>query len=699
MTPKPLIFISAVSRELRSARQLVANTLTFLGYEPVWQDIFGTKSGDLRELLRQRIDPCKGVVQLVGECYGAEPPTADAAFGRVSYTQYEALYARKRGKKVWYLFIGENFPTDPCEAEPEELQGLQADYQRRLQADTHVFHSLTTAEGLEASVLKLRDDLTRLRRGVTRWATGVISLLVVIVGLVIWQLHSQAQLKTDMKADFAKLRQGIMEYPQMEAQVRGARTENNPVAEQDRIYAQLGKQLGVDPKVLREKLPRFAEELKKAPNVSTYERANASYVSKDYVDAERLALQTATEAQQTRPIDSKRLLAALELAGLSAHRAIQYDRAMQHFRKAEGLTDRNRNLEEWMTLQHEIGDLLVAEGKYSDAEKLFRSIIEVRAHVLGPEHPDTLDSRHRLIYALSRQTKYAEAEAEAREVLRLREKILGPEHIDTSVSRYYLAEALMEQGKYAEAESLYREIIPLIEKVLGLEHQRTLAARLGLATALGDQGKNVEAEPLYREIIELDEKVYGPEHPDTLNARQDLATSLQAEHKYPEAEAEYRDVIKIEQKLIGPEHPDTLTCRNNLAEVLDDEEKFAEAETECRQIIGLEEKTLGPENQVTLNSRGNLAVALIGLGKFADAEVQYKDVLKLMERVLGFEHPDTLGYITKFVTGLAHQNKAAEAMKIAREMEDHARRVLGPNNPSIQKYAKLVQDLGVPPKK
>lgn len=32
-----------MSKELRGARQLVANTLTFLGYEPVWQDIFGTE--------------------------------------------------------------------------------------------------------------------------------------------------------------------------------------------------------------------------------------------------------------------------------------------------------------------------------------------------------------------------------------------------------------------------------------------------------------------------------------------------------------------------------------------------------------------------------------------------------------------------------------------------------------------------------
>jgi hypothetical protein len=110
MTPRPTIFISAVSKELRSARQLVANTLTFLGYEPVWQDIFGTETGDLRQMLRTQIDQCKGVVQLVGQCYGAEPPTADPEYGRVSYTQYEALYGRKKGKKVWYLFMDESFP-------------------------------------------------------------------------------------------------------------------------------------------------------------------------------------------------------------------------------------------------------------------------------------------------------------------------------------------------------------------------------------------------------------------------------------------------------------------------------------------------------------------------------------------------------------------------------------------------------------
>src|SRR6266853_6802119 len=148
----PLIFISAVSRELRSGRQLAANTLTFLGYQPVWQEIFGTETGDLRAMLRQQINQCKGVLQIVGKCYGAEPPTPDEQLGRVSYTQYEALYARQRGKKVWYLFIDESFPIDAHEPEPAELRELQTAYRRRLQTDIHIFHPLTSSEALEASV-------------------------------------------------------------------------------------------------------------------------------------------------------------------------------------------------------------------------------------------------------------------------------------------------------------------------------------------------------------------------------------------------------------------------------------------------------------------------------------------------------------------------------------------------------------------
>jgi tetratricopeptide (TPR) repeat protein len=503
------------------------------------------------------------------------------------------------------------------------------------------------------------------------------------------QLRGQAE----MKVEIDKLRQGIMEYPHREAEVRSSQIEQNAAAIQEQTYAELGRQLGVDPKLLREKLPRFAEELKRASNASLYERANASYVAKDYAQAERLASEAAAQFQTTTPGNPKNILAALELAGLSAQKRIDYARAMEHFRAAENLTDRNRDLHEWAILQHEVGELLTLQGKYNDAEKVLRDVIQARARVLGPEHPDTLDTRHRLIYALTRQTKYPEAESEARAVLTLREKFLGPEHTDTVISRYNLADTLADQGKYPEAEELFRNVIRLDEKALGSDDARTIAARVGLATVLGSEGKNAEAESLYREVIKFDEKLYGPDHPNTLNARMNLATALHADGKYSDAEHEYREVIALEQKVIGAEHPDALIGRNNLAEMLDDEGKFADAERECRQIINIETRVLGPENLVTLNSRANLAIALIGQGKFAEALPEYSDVLNLMERALGLEHPDTLNYATKIGVALSQQNRIAEAKEIGRQLEERAKKTLGPDNEYTRKYSKLAHDL------
>ena len=205
MSPRPTIFISAVSKELRSARQLVSNTWTFLGYEPIWQDIFGTETGDLRQMLRDKIDQSKGVVQLVGQCYGAEPTSPDPDFGRVSYTQYEALYARKKGIKVWYLFMDEDFPIDSHEPEPEEQRQLQAAYRGVLKADSHLFHPLKTREALEAGVLKLRDDLTQLRKGARRWAWGIAAVLVFVALLVIWLVFGQSKISTKIDKSQATL--------------------------------------------------------------------------------------------------------------------------------------------------------------------------------------------------------------------------------------------------------------------------------------------------------------------------------------------------------------------------------------------------------------------------------------------------------------------------------------------------------------
>jgi tetratricopeptide (TPR) repeat protein len=702
VSPHPLIFISAASQELRSARQLVANTLTFLGYEPVWQDIFGTEGGDLREILRKQIDPCKGLVQLVGRCYGAEPPLPDPLFGRVSYTQYEALYARQRGKKVWYLFIDETFPIDACKSEPDELRDLQAAYRRRLQVDTHLFHPLTSAEALEASVLKLRDDLVLLRRGMKRWAIAVAVLLTVSVATGFWLLRGQRraaqqmgetkQVISAMTDQVSKLREGIMEFTKVESKVRQAQSQDT-AGVQDRVYEELGKQLNLPVDLVRTKLPEVAENVKRAPDTTLYERANAAYVTNDFSEAERLSLQAAEEAKKASPNEPGEVVRSLKLAGLSAQKRIEYSPAMRHFRDAEILTDRARNPEEWSDVQLAIADLSLDQGQYTEAGNVLQTVVEVRTKVFGYQHPDTLRSRNRLAYAFWRQGRYTEAEDNFREVAMLEGNALGREHPDTLLSRNGLAIALDDGGKHADAEAQHRQVLQAREKVLGPEHPDTLRSRNNLALALNRQGRYAEAEKDFRKLIKLEEKVLGPAHPDTLRSRSNLIVALGNQGKDAEAETEFRALITVQEKVLGGEHPDTLRSRTNLAYALAKQRRFGEAEALFREVIAIEEKVLGPQHPATLASRIGLAGVLTAQGKYAEADDQCRDVIALQEKLLGPEHPNTLDSCYNFAYDLARQGKIRDATGFAQRAANGARKVLGQNHPSTRKYARLLRQL------
>ncbi|WP_339612967.1 tetratricopeptide repeat protein [uncultured Rubinisphaera sp.] len=168
---KPRIFISAVSSEFRSTRQTVANILPRLGYEPVVLEIFGTEAGDLRTMLREKIDSCQGLVQIVGDAYGFAPLTDDPDFGPVSYTQYEFLYAQQTDKKTWLIFAEPDCSrdteleqldlpdaaehSDPI-AEQKRRRELQQSYRERVKKSEHVWHSAADNARLELLIERLK---------------------------------------------------------------------------------------------------------------------------------------------------------------------------------------------------------------------------------------------------------------------------------------------------------------------------------------------------------------------------------------------------------------------------------------------------------------------------------------------------------------------------------------------------------------
>ncbi len=231
--------------------------------------------------------------------------------------------------------------------------------------------------------------------------------------------------------------------------------------------------------------------------------------------------------------------------------------------------------------------------------------------MLGKEHPDTLDSIDSLAVLYQSQGRYSEAEPLYKQALQLREKVLGKEHPDTLDSIDGLAGLYQSQGRHSEAEPLYKQALQLREKVLGKEHPDTLTSINNLAFWYQSQDRYSEAEQLYKQALQLREKVLGKEHPDTLISIDNLALLYNYQGRYSEAEMLLKQAIKLREKVLGKEHPGMLYVINNLAFLYNAQGSYGKAELLLKRGIKLSEKVIGKKHPNALITQINYIVLLI----------------------------------------------------------------------------------------
>ena len=98
--------------------------------------------------------------------------------------------------------------------------------------------------------------------------------------------------------------------------------------------------------------------------------------------------------------------------------------------------------------------------------------------VLGKDHPDLAKCYSNLASLLQTQGKYNEAESLYRRAIAIDdERAFGKGHPNLSGWYSNLALLLKFQGKYAEAEPLFRRAIEIFQSKLGPDHPTTLTAK------------------------------------------------------------------------------------------------------------------------------------------------------------------------------------------------------------------------------
>ena len=281
-------------------------------------------------------------------------------------------------------------------------------------------------------------------------------------------------------------------------------------------------------------------------------------------------------------------------------------------------------------------------GSYGAARDREREIVETRARILGPEHPDTLTARNNLAFWTGLAGDPDGARDQLAALLPIREQVSGPEHPDTLIVRADLARWTGEAGNAAGARDQSAALLPVVERVSGPEHPLTQDARLNLARWTGLAGDPDRARDQFAVLLPIRTRVFGAEHMYTLSTRSHLAYWTGEAGDPAAARDRCAELLPVLVEVLGPEHPDTLAARGNLARWTGEAGNAAGARDRCAELLPVLVEVLGPEHPDTLAARGNLARWTGEAGDAAGARDQFAALLPVRERVLGAEHPVTL---------------------------------------------------------
>jgi len=195
-----------------------------------------------------------------------------------------------------------------------------------------------------------------------------------------------------------------------------------------------------------------------------------------------------------------------------------------------------------------LAELYREQGKYDDAEPLYKRALEISEKSLGSAHPDVASSLNNLASLYQHQGKYDDAEPLFKHALVIREKSLGSAHPDVASSLNNLASLYQHQGKYDDAEPLFKRALEISEISLGSAHPSVATNLNNLALLYQHQGKYDDAEPLFKRALEISEISLGSAHPDVASSLNNLASLYKAQGKYDDAEPLYKRALEISEK-------------------------------------------------------------------------------------------------------------------------------------------------------
>jgi serine/threonine protein kinase/tetratricopeptide (TPR) repeat protein len=445
-------------------------------------------------------------------------------------------------------------------------------------------------------------------------------------------------------------------------------------------------------KLASDRLAQVEAEQRRADQERSIARAVDDFVQKDLLGQADIAnqaggardrnitvrelLDRAAQGLAKRFQGQERTEAAIRLTLGRTYQAVdEYAKAQEHLERSRALREKMfgpRHPDTLESVQH-LARLHCDRGAYSQAERLYRQVLEVRRADQGGDHPDTLQSLQDLGSLYLQRGQYDKAEPLLRDALEGRRARLGADHLDTLLSMNSLALLHRRRAQYHRAEPLYKQVLAGRRKQLGPDHPRILTAMNSLAALYVDWGQYDKAGPLFRRVLTAQRAKLGADHTETLDTMNNLAHLYQVRGRYDRAESLYQQVLQVRRAKLGADHPDTILSTHNLGTHYLLRQRYDKAEPLLKQVLAAQRAKRGTADPNTIIPLLNLGTLYRDRGRYRAAEPLLREALAGARKAFGLGHPTTYVIVWHLANLYAKQGTPDRAEPVLREMVAYLR--------------------------
>jgi serine/threonine protein kinase/tetratricopeptide (TPR) repeat protein len=311
-------------------------------------------------------------------------------------------------------------------------------------------------------------------------------------------------------------------------------------------------------------------------------------------------------------------------------------------------------------LKQVFGLIHYERGEYSPAREALEEALAEQRRLVGPDHPDALESlhalgkvvydaadgsqaggllqeslaRHRLVYGdehektaralfalapVAASTDVKAAEALLTQALEIRRRVLAGNDPELAMNLGALAEHHQQRGELERSRELYRQALAIFRDPSERHHPRAIKLMNDYAALLGTLKAPAEAEALQREAMAIGQQVLGPGTLTVANLTNNLAVTLTSLGRHADAERAFREAFEQHLALLGENHWRVRNIARNIGRILALQERFDEALPWMDRAIAIGRNTGTSEDVGIEGMRAQRAWMLFRLARRAEA--------------------------------------------------------------------------------